>query len=345
MYCTKCGSEIKPGNKFCVKCGAPVVIPAQPQKPAQAEAPAQAAPQMAQAAEPVQAAAQMAQTEEPVQAAAQMAQAEKLVQVTPQMEPAQRTTASEGAAQAASQQAPEPKKQGKGLVVALVIILVLVVIGGACVIGYLLHENNKESAWEENDYEDQDDSAILQTEETESEGTESAPAEDTEAAAATAASEAEEYVPDLNIHRYEFFIDDCSWYAAMQKAKESGGYLVRIESPEEYDYILSEIARGGYESIQFRIGARRNQGELSYYWVDENNNTIGSPIQVSGYWCENKWMDGEPSYQDGENEENCVDIFYYSAEDRWVWNDVPDDIISIAPGYSGRLGYIVEYED
>ncbi len=341
MYCTKCGSEIKPGNKFCVKCGAPVVIPAQPQKPAQAEKPAQAAPQQApvpqQAEEqtraekqvqatPQQASEQMTQAEEPAQAAAQMAQAEK-------------------PAQAAPQQASEPKKQGKGLVVALVIILVLVVIGGACVIGYLLHENNKESAWEEDDYEDQDDSVILQTEETESEGTESAPAEDTEAAAATAASEAEEYVPDLNIHRYEFFIDDCSWYAAMQKAKESGGYLVRIESPEEYDYILSEIARGGYESIQFRIGARRNQGELSYYWVDENNNTIGSPIQVSGYWCENEWMDGEPSYQDGENEENCVDIFYYSAEDRWVWNDVPDDIISIAPGYSGRLGYIVEYED
>ena len=302
MYCTKCGSEIKPGNKFCVKCGAPVVIPAQPQKPAQAEEPIQAAPQ-------------------------NPAQAEK---------PAQ---------QAASQQAPEKQKSGKGLIVALVIILVLVVIGGACVIGYLLHENNKESAWEEDDYEEQDDAAILQTEETESEGTESAPAGDTEVAAATAASEAEEYVPDLNIHRYEFVIDDCSWYSAMQKAKESGGYLVRIESPEEYDYILSEIARGGYEAIQFRIGARRNQGELSYYWVDENNNTIGSPIQVSGYWCENEWMDGEPSYQDGENEENCVDIFYYSAEERWVWNDVPDDIISIAPGYSGRLGYIVEYED
>ena len=249
------------------------------------------------------------------------------------------------AQQAASQQAPEKQKSGKGLIVALVIILVLVVIGGACVIGYLLHENNKESAWEEDDYEEQDDAAILQTEETESEGTESAPAGDTEVAAATAASEAEEYVPDLNIHRYEFVIDDCSWYSAMQKAKESGGYLVRIESPEEYDYILSEIARGGYEAIQFRIGARRNQGELSYYWVDENNNTIGSPIQVSGYWCENEWMDGEPSYQDGENEENCVDIFYYSAEERWVWNDVPDDIISIAPGYSGRLGYIVEYED
>lgn len=307
MFCTKCGSEIKPGNKFCVKCGAPVVIPVQPQKPAQSEKPAQSAAQMA----PAQSASQQA-SEKPAQAA---------------------------------QQAPEKQKSGKGLIVVLVIILVLVVIGGACVIGYLLHENNKESAWEEDDYEEQDDAAILQTEETESEGTESAPAEDTEVAAATAASEAEEYVPDLNIHRYEFVIDDCSWYSAMQKAKESGGYLVRIESQKEYEYILSEIARGGYESIQFRIGARRNQGELSYYWVDENNNTIGSPIQVSGYWCENEWMDGEPSYQDGENEENCVDIFYYSAEDRWVWNDVPDDIISIAPGYSGRLGYIVEYED
>lgn len=29
MFCTKCGSDIKPGNKFCVKCGAPVYIPDQ----------------------------------------------------------------------------------------------------------------------------------------------------------------------------------------------------------------------------------------------------------------------------------------------------------------------------
>lgn len=29
MFCTKCGSDIKPGNKFCVKCGAPVYVPEQ----------------------------------------------------------------------------------------------------------------------------------------------------------------------------------------------------------------------------------------------------------------------------------------------------------------------------
>lgn len=29
MFCTKCGSEIKPGNKFCVKCGAPVMLAVQ----------------------------------------------------------------------------------------------------------------------------------------------------------------------------------------------------------------------------------------------------------------------------------------------------------------------------
>lgn len=27
MFCTKCGNEIKPGNKFCVKCGTPVRVP------------------------------------------------------------------------------------------------------------------------------------------------------------------------------------------------------------------------------------------------------------------------------------------------------------------------------
>jgi len=28
-----------------------------------------------------------------------------------------------------------------------------------------------------------------------------------------------------------------------------------------------------------------------------------------------------------------------------VWNDVPNDIISVVPSYRGRVGYIVEYEN
>lgn len=42
MFCTKCGSDIKPGNKFCVKCGAPVYIPNQKQPKQQENFPIQA---------------------------------------------------------------------------------------------------------------------------------------------------------------------------------------------------------------------------------------------------------------------------------------------------------------
>ena len=56
-------------------------------------------------------------------------------------------------------------------------------------------------------------------------------------------------------------------------------------------------------------------------------------------------MEGEPSFSGEGVEENCVDFYYYSKEERWAWNDVPDDIIAIVPYYSGNIGYIVEYEE
>lgn len=312
MFCTKCGSEIKPGNKFCVRCGTPVY------------------------------------TAKQVSPATQVSGNAKNAETTQKSERAERISEP----QASQNQAKNPKKKPeKGWIIFLLILLIVILAVGAGVIGYLVFgdqwgtDREEETDWEderdddEEDMENQVEAIVPETEEatTETENSGLDPMAETEEEAG--------YVPDMNIHRYAFFIDDCSWSEAFQKAKEGGGYLVRIESREEYDYILSEISRGGYEKIQFRIGARRNPGDLSYYWVDENNNLVGGPIQVETYWCHDEWLDGEPSYKDGEIEENCVDMFYYSALSQWVWNDVPDDMISVVPDYSGRIGYIVEYED
>ena len=156
----------------------------------------------------------------------------------------------------------------------------------------------------------------------------------------------ENYDPlEGGIHTYSYIVDDCSWSQAFVEAKNKGGYLVHINSVEEYEYILGEIEALGLENIQFRIGGRRDLDGDSYYWVNENNELYGEKLNDSSYWAYRVWMGNEPSFVDGEIQESCMDIYYYSKENRWGWNDVPDDIIEIAPFFSGRIGYIVEYDE
>lgn len=57
-------------------------------------------------------------------------------------------------------------------------------------------------------------------------------------------------------------------------------------------------------------------------------------------------MAGEPSFRDDSisQDEFYLNLFYYNKENRWVWNDVPNDIIAVVDSYKGSVGYICEYD-
>lgn len=149
------------------------------------------------------------------------------------------------------------------------------------------------------------------------------------------------------IHRYEYVQKDCTWQEAFEECLSRGGYLARINSREEYEYILDEIQTLGMENINFFLGGRRDIDGTEYYWVDENDQLYGEQINSGDYWCRDEWLAGEPSFRDDilDLEEDCLDIFYHGNTGKWVWNDVTNDILSILPGYSGKIGYICEYEE
>lgn len=149
-------------------------------------------------------------------------------------------------------------------------------------------------------------------------------------------------------HYYELYIEDCTWEEAYQACLDRGGYLIRIDSTEEYYSIISQIEQQGYQNKIFWLGGAQYDGK--YWWVyhdnDKNSDWVGDVCLNEDYPFNDLWLDGEPSYYDDQTNtyEDKMDMFYASKLEKWIWNDVPNDILSVVTGYSGKIGYICEYE-
>ncbi len=145
-------------------------------------------------------------------------------------------------------------------------------------------------------------------------------------------------------HTYQFVVADCTWTDAFLYAKDAGGHLACFETPEEYQYVLNKIEEQGLTWKIFWIGGRRDPSSFEYHWVDSDNNPQGDVLNYSSNWLYYYWLPGEPSFQDQGIAECCMDLFYTTSQGRFVLNDAPNDILSVVPSFSGKIGYIVEYD-
>lgn len=162
-------------------------------------------------------------------------------------------------------------------------------------------------------------------------------------------AESDEAEDDTAIHEYRIVISDVSWSQAKAECESAGGYLARINSAEEYQYITNMLTSGDYTKNHFYLGGRRDDNGREYFWVNKDNQFIGDVINTSGSWSSGYWFSNEPSFIDtgsdanGQIEENVMNLFYVNGV--WYLNDSSDDLAGNYPSLmSGKVGYIIEME-
>ena len=152
-------------------------------------------------------------------------------------------------------------------------------------------------------------------------------------------------------HRYELIVGDMTWEDAREACQPGGGYLAAVTSWEELEQIQDQMVSEGKTDIVFWVGADNDRDEgvsFGYHWLEPETGTAYDMLELfNALW--GFWQKDEPSYdgltEDGrEVDEDCVMLFYEADNDRCYIKDVPNDVLSAAPSYRGRIGYICEYD-
>ena len=132
---------------------------------------------------------------------------------------------------------------------------------------------------------------------------------------------------------YQVYKSDVTWEEANNYAQQMGGYLVCINSAEEFNKVCSMAESYGVNVFWTGMKRATYDDWNSSYWHDGTRMTYQN------------WMSGEPTYNDKDGTpENYLIAFKVnnSKAKGWVFNDVPNDITRY---YKGKIGYIVEFEE
>ncbi len=148
------------------------------------------------------------------------------------------------------------------------------------------------------------------------------------------------------IHSYEVYTENITWEEARERCKNMGGYLVRIDTPEENEIVSNLLISKGVEGVAY-IGGTRTPDDFEYHWIDNDGKLSDYDISYAEY--QKFWLEDEPSYSDEVDgktiEEYYVAMVYLESEGKWFWNDVNNDVLSLSTKkYSGKISFICEKE-
>ena len=150
-------------------------------------------------------------------------------------------------------------------------------------------------------------------------------------------------------HRYELYVEDVTWDEAQRRCEEKGGYLATITTIEEYEHIRKGIEDSGQTQVAYWVGASDNHPSSYpiYEWHEPNRDYM-KDILISYTIMGKYWADGEPSYYrqaDFEQiDEIGVYLLYNDAKEECYLYDAPMDMLLRNPEYTGKIGYICEYD-
>ena len=132
-----------------------------------------------------------------------------------------------------------------------------------------------------------------------------------------------EYGPQYTVYK-----TNITWNEANQYALRQGGYLVCINSAQEFNKVCALADAKGIKV--FWAGAKRGLYDdwFDTYWHD------GEQMYFTN------WLSGEPTYYSEDGEEERYLMIFKVGND-WYYNDAINDVSQY---YSGKMGYIVETE-
>lgn len=157
------------------------------------------------------------------------------------------------------------------------------------------------------------------------------PVETPDVPASPAPVESEPPVEEPKEPRYTMFVDDVTWEEARASCEQMGGHLAIVDDQETYDAMVAMAREKGVQFVW--LGSYRGSDGLWY-------NVDGELMNFAN------WDTGEPSAIDADGtREDYLLLWYRPAQDRWSYNDMRNDPISVIPAtYSGKVAYVCQFD-